>query len=149
MRFEHFSCFADKYLHMHRTCSIGGFRDRRIGRLNFLDRLGWRHFRRISLPGILRISRCVRRNRRLWLRRREFRVNTFATGSGVGVESVTRAVDWIVDVDSLLLLTRSAHLICPLAARAPLAIAVDTPLETLNDAGSILQSLNRFGDNIG
>ncbi|HKQ90101.1 MAG TPA: hypothetical protein VJZ77_05430 [Blastocatellia bacterium] len=35
----------------------------------------------------------------------------------------------------------SNHLICPLAARASPGIAVDTPLETLNDAGSVLQSL--------
>src|SRR5687767_4135033 len=84
------------------------------------QRLAWRHSRRISLPGILRISRCARRNRRLELRRRrEFGVIKFATGSGVGVESVTRAVDWIVDVDSLLLPTSPAHLVYPLAACAP------------------------------
>src|SRR5262249_25441826 len=130
--------------------SIGGFRNRRIARLNFLDCLSWRHSRRISRPGILCNSRCARRNRRLGARRRrEFGVIKSATRSRVGVESVTRAVDRIVDVDSLLLLISSAHLVCPLAACAPLAIAIDTSLESLNYAGSVLQSLNRFGDDIG
>jgi hypothetical protein len=69
-------------------------------------------------------------------------------GFVIPTESVTRAVDRIVDVDCLLLLTRPAHLVCPFAACAPLAIARDTSLESLNYAGTVLQSMNRFGDDI-
>src|SRR5262249_18511535 len=64
-------------------------------------------------------------------------------------EVVIHAADRIEDSDRLLLLTRSAHLEYPLVASASLAVAVEMAFEPLNDAVSVRQILNRFGDDIG